>query len=203
MPTAMFSVRSAPQVLFVRGEGGKIAAADLYDSFARQVAALREGGADAICVETHVVRAGSSTGHSRREAEHLFPSGDLYIHFQCRCQGLWTPRLVVNPEQAALAALDAGADVVGVELRQRIDQMIDFAKLIWVRQPIANPDPGNMQGSDFWRMASVYKETPEYMASRVPELVAAGANIIGGCCGTTPAHIAAIAAAVAKMKISQ
>ena len=33
------------------------------------------------------------------------------------------------------------------------------------------------------------------MASRVPELVAAGANIIGGCCGTTPDHIAAMAVA--------
>ena len=43
---------------------------------------------------------------------------------------------------------------------------------------------------------TVFKETPEYMASRVNELIVAGANIIGGCCGTTPGHIAAIAEAV-------
>ena len=43
---------------------------------------------------------------------------------------------------------------------------------------------------------TVFQETPEYMASRVAELVHAGANIIGGCCGTNPQHIAAIAAAV-------
>jgi 5-methyltetrahydrofolate--homocysteine methyltransferase len=42
---------------------------------------------------------------------------------------------------------------------------------------------------------TVFKETPEYMASRVKELIEAGANIIGGCCGTTPAHIAAMAQA--------
>jgi len=39
---------------------------------------------------------------------------------------------------------------------------------------------------------NVYPETPADMAARVPALIAAGANIIGGCCGTTPAHISAI-----------
>jgi 5-methyltetrahydrofolate--homocysteine methyltransferase len=46
---------------------------------------------------------------------------------------------------------------------------------------------------------TVFKETPEYMASRVEELIAAGANIIGGCCGTTPQHISALAAAVRRL----
>ena len=43
---------------------------------------------------------------------------------------------------------------------------------------------------------TVYAETPEYMSSRVAELVEAGANVVGGCCGTTPLHMAAIAGAV-------
>jgi methionine synthase I (cobalamin-dependent) len=38
----------------------------------------------------------------------------------------------------------------------------------------------------------VYPLTPEMMANGVPELLEAGVNMIGGCCGTTPAHIAAI-----------
>jgi 5-methyltetrahydrofolate--homocysteine methyltransferase len=38
----------------------------------------------------------------------------------------------------------------------------------------------------------VFPETPEVMASFVPALIKAGANIIGGCCGTTPEHIEAI-----------
>jgi 5-methyltetrahydrofolate--homocysteine methyltransferase len=37
----------------------------------------------------------------------------------------------------------------------------------------------------------VYKETPEYMAERAKELLDVGVSIIGGCCGTTPEHIAA------------
>jgi 5-methyltetrahydrofolate--homocysteine methyltransferase len=40
---------------------------------------------------------------------------------------------------------------------------------------------------------TVFPETPEFMASKVLELIQAGAQIIGGCCGTTPNHIAAIA----------
>jgi 5-methyltetrahydrofolate--homocysteine methyltransferase len=44
--------------------------------------------------------------------------------------------------------------------------------------------------------AAFYKETPEDMAACVPALISAGANIIGGCCGTAPAHIRAIAASV-------
>jgi 5-methyltetrahydrofolate--homocysteine methyltransferase len=50
--------------------------------------------------------------------------------------------------------------------------------------------PTHVQGVD------IFPETPADMARQVPALVQAGANIIGGCCGTTPAHIAAIAAAV-------
>jgi 5-methyltetrahydrofolate--homocysteine methyltransferase len=42
---------------------------------------------------------------------------------------------------------------------------------------------------------TVFKETPEFMASKVSDLIKAGAQIIGGCCGTTPDHIAAIARA--------
>ena len=43
---------------------------------------------------------------------------------------------------------------------------------------------------------SVFPETPQQMAAFVPEIVNAGANIIGGCCGTTPEHIRAIKEAV-------
>jgi 5-methyltetrahydrofolate--homocysteine methyltransferase len=44
-----------------------------------------------------------------------------------------------------------------------------------------------------------YKETPEYMASLVERLVAAGAKMIGGCCGTNPDHIRAIACEVKRL----
>jgi methionine synthase I (cobalamin-dependent) len=42
----------------------------------------------------------------------------------------------------------------------------------------------------------VYRETPETIAARVPELLEAGVAIVGGCCGTTPDHIRAVREAV-------
>jgi 5-methyltetrahydrofolate--homocysteine methyltransferase len=46
----------------------------------------------------------------------------------------------------------------------------------------------------------VFPENPEAMAARVKVVVEAGANIVGGCCGTTPAHIKAIRKAVDALK---
>jgi 5-methyltetrahydrofolate--homocysteine methyltransferase len=43
---------------------------------------------------------------------------------------------------------------------------------------------------------SVFPDSPAAMAKQVGKLIEAGANIIGGCCGTTPAHIKAITEAV-------
>ena len=47
---------------------------------------------------------------------------------------------------------------------------------------------------------TVFKQTPSDMAKRVKELVAAGANIVGGCCGTTPEHIAAIKVVIDELR---
>jgi 5-methyltetrahydrofolate--homocysteine methyltransferase len=46
---------------------------------------------------------------------------------------------------------------------------------------------------------TVFRESPQLMASYLEELVNAGTNIIGGCCGTTPEHIEAIGAALRKL----
>jgi len=46
---------------------------------------------------------------------------------------------------------------------------------------------------------TVFRETPGQMARKVERLVRAGANVVGGCCGTTPAHIAALRQAVDAM----
>jgi 5-methyltetrahydrofolate--homocysteine methyltransferase len=57
--------------------------------------------------------------------------------------------------------------------------------------------PENMDGRD------VFPETPDAMAAHVHKLLDAGARIVGGCCGTTPAHIAAIRAAVDSYIVTQ
>ena len=79
----------------------------------------------------------------------------------------------------------------------RFERMIDIVKVMRSVDsdiPIlvhANAGlPQNIGGKD------VFPDTPEQLAVLVPDLIEAGANIIGGCCGTTPAHIKAIREAV-------
>jgi 5-methyltetrahydrofolate--homocysteine methyltransferase len=103
----------------------------------------------------------------------------------------------VTPERAARGAAAAGADVVGANCGNGIAKMIEITRQMRAAAPNtpiliqANAGLPVLEGDK-----TVFKETPEYMASRVKELIEAGANIIGGCCGTTPAHIAAMARAV-------
>jgi 5-methyltetrahydrofolate--homocysteine methyltransferase len=104
----------------------------------------------------------------------------------------------VSPAQMTEELLKAGAQIVGANCGNGIDRMIEIVKEIRrvdAAVPIlvhANAGlPKNVNGVD------VFPDTPAAMAAKVPEIVRAGANIIGGCCGTTPAHIRAIKQAVA------
>ena len=53
--------------------------------------------------------------------------------------------------------------------------------------------PKNVNGVD------VFPDTADIMAALVPDIIEAGANIVGGCCGTTPAHISAIKRAITEL----
>ena len=82
-----------------------------------------------------------------------------------------------------------------------MERMIEIVRLMRAAAPKApilvhaNAGlPKNVNGRD------VFPETPADMAGRTPALVAAGAGIVGCCCGTTPAHIAAIRKAVDGLK---
>lgn len=102
----------------------------------------------------------------------------------------------VTPERAAREAVAAGADIVGANCGNGIAQMIEVTRQTRAAQPntpiLINANAGMpvLEGEK-----TVFKDTPEFMASKVNDLIKAGAQIIGGCCGTTPAHIAAMARA--------
>jgi 5-methyltetrahydrofolate--homocysteine methyltransferase len=104
-----------------------------------------------------------------------------------------------SPADLAAAALSEGAVGVGANCGTRLT-MTDYIEL--VRQlraaapdalVIVQPNAGTprLEGADV-----VYGAEPAEFAAAAPALVAAGANILGGCCGTTPAHIAALAQVV-------
>jgi 5-methyltetrahydrofolate--homocysteine methyltransferase len=178
----------------VKEEGGKFTSAQLYEAFKEQVIALAQGGADAICAET-MWSVREATQAVRAVKENTILPVICTFTFEARPRGFYTA-MGVKPEQAVRAALDAGADLVGANCGNGIANMIEITKQMRAAAPqtpiLIHANAGMPVFEDG---KTYYKETPEYMASRVAELIAAGANIIGGCCGTTPDHIAAMAEA--------
>ena len=88
------------------------------------------------------------------------------------------------------ALIDAGASVIGANCGNGIEGMVAIVKEI---RQTDNEIPILVHanaGMPVYRDGeTVFPESPEEMASHLDALVMAGANIIGGCCGTTPAHI--------------
>jgi len=103
----------------------------------------------------------------------------------------------VSVEQAARGLEYAGAHIVGANCGGGVDAMVDVARAFQVhaRVPIAiRPNAGlpERRGDRL-----VYLDTPERFAETAAPLLASGIAIVGGCCGTTPAHIRALRARVA------
>jgi 5-methyltetrahydrofolate--homocysteine methyltransferase len=169
---------------------------ELYDAFKEQAVALEKGGADAICVETMTDRD-EAVQAVRAAKENTSCEVLCTFTFDRTKQGTYRTMMGVSPVEAALAAIDAGADVVGANCGHGLEDMVGIVKEIRAALPDV---PILVQANAGLPLVvdgkTVFPESPEFMASLVPPLLAAGCSIVGGCCGTTPAHIAAIAKAV-------
>jgi 5-methyltetrahydrofolate--homocysteine methyltransferase len=171
---------------------GDVTEEELYNAFKNQAIALEKGGADAVCIETM-----SDLDEARLAIKAVKENTKLEIiatfTFDRISPVEYRTMMGVSPQEAAIAAKDAGADIIGTNCGNGFERMIEIVKQMKEAVPEAlvlvhaNAGlPQNIEGKD------VFPETPEQMAALVPDLVKAGANIIGGCCGTTPQHIRAI-----------
>lgn len=174
---------------------GDVTPEQLLADFREQALALARGGADALCIET--MSDAQEAAIAVRAAKETGLEVICTFTFDKTLQGYYRTMMGLSPEDAAAAALDAGADIVGTNCGNGFAGMIEVVKAMAPAArgaPImvqANAGlPTNVDGVD------LYPEGPEAMAALVPALLDAGASIVGGCCGTTPAHIAAIRAAV-------
>jgi 5-methyltetrahydrofolate--homocysteine methyltransferase len=115
--------------------------------------------------------------------------------FDLKPRGFFT-MMGVTIETAARELEAAGADIIGSNCGNGIENMIRIAgeyKKYTSLPVIIQSNAGLPEIRDD---VVVYPETPEFMAEKSKELAAAGVSIIGGCCGTTPAHIRAVARTV-------
>jgi len=169
---------------------------NFIDAFAEQMIALEEGGADAVILET-MTALEEAIAALKAAKQFTRLTVIASFTFDPQSSGGYATMMGVTPEKFAKTFLDAGADILGANCGTGPDHMINIIKKIRQTAPetpiIAMPNAGMPVLENG---ITVFKETPDQMAQKALRLLDAGANIIGGCCGTTPAHIRAIKKAI-------
>ncbi len=171
---------------------GEVTAQDLYNAFKEQAIALEEGGSDAIIVET-MTEMEEAIQAVKAAKENTSCEVFCTMTFDKTVQNYYRTMMGVSPEDMVQQIIDAGAELIGANCGNGSKDMIGVVKEIRklnVDIPIlihANAGMPIYKDGE-----TIFPETPEEMAKYTQGLIDAGANIIGGCCGTTPAHIAKI-----------
>jgi 5-methyltetrahydrofolate--homocysteine methyltransferase len=161
----------------------------LRAAFAEQAIGLAEGGADGLVLETM-----SDVAEAALAVEAVRVTGLPVVACMTFDSGKLRNRTMTGatPAQAAERLTAAGADVIGANCGMGVDGAAPIVaalaaatdRPIWIK---ANAGMPELVGRDV-----VYSLGPDGYAAHVAGLLAAGARFVGGCCGTTPDHVAAI-----------
>lgn len=182
---------------------GTLSLEQLEAAFQAQIRAVVGAGVRLLCVETMIAieEACAAVRAGRAVARELGVELEVMatLSYEGTPAGFRTVMGVDIP--AAVQALErAGADVQGSNCGNGIEQMVPIAAEYrrHTGRPLliqANAGLPRLSGG-----RTVFRQSPADMVRWVPELIAAGANIIGGCCGTGPEHIRAIREAVDRVR---
>jgi 5-methyltetrahydrofolate--homocysteine methyltransferase len=166
---------------------------EAVDVFAEQARALIAGGVDVIWIETmsDLEEIHAAITGVRRVAPEIPIIATMT--FDTRGHTM----MGVAPEAAAAALLAMGADAIGANCGNGPDEILP----VIVAMRAAAPDAVLVAKSNVGMPTlidgrAVYDTGPAEMARRALEMRAAGADIVGGCCGSTPAHLRQMAAAL-------
>ncbi len=171
-----------------------------YECFKEQASALADGGADALVIETmsdlDEARAAVKAASENTSCEII-----CTFTFEKSGDGAYHTMMGVTPEQMVEEMTQAGATIIGANCGNGVERMIDVVEAI---RKVNNTIPilvhANAGMPVYEDGNTIFPETPEQMAGFVNRLLSAGANIVGGCCGTTPEHIRQIAEIVSKIQ---
>ena len=170
---------------------------DLAAAFTQTAEAVAFGGVDAIVLETF-----NELAELQIALAAVRKATDLpVVACMTFSSGPDKTRTMMgnSPAEFARAAKAGGADAVGANCGAGPEQYVVVTRMLreacdlplWIKPNAGLPELGR-DGRAHFRMG------PEEFASYAPKLVAAGAAFLGGCCGTGPAHIRALAAAIGK-----
>jgi len=173
---------------------GTVTVEHLQDVFAEQIRGLLAGGVDAFCIETmsDLVETTAAIRAARKAARLPIIAT---MTFDKGASGYAT-MMGVTPGAAVQRLLKAGADIVGANCGLDIDSMIQI--IAAMREVTDRPILTHINAGlpQVVHGETVFPDTPESMAPKLRQVVDAGANIVGGCCGTGPDHIRAFVAAL-------
>jgi len=174
---------------------GKTGLDEARAAFAQQIRVLVQGGVDLLIIET--MPALNEARQALAAAHEVAP--ELPVLVMVTVDDEDTCLDGASPEQAAALLTEWGASAVGVNcstgpttVLTAIEAMRPATMLPLAAMPNAGM-PREVEGRN------IYLCSPEYMASFARKAIAAGAQIVGGCCGTTPNHIRAMRSAIRAM----
>ena len=161
------------------------------EAFREQIAALAEGGVDLLMVET---MSDPNEAHQALLAAREVCGLPVVVQMTVQDDGS-TP-VGALPEDFGRKLDEWGADIIGLNCSvgpAAILEALEIIAAVISRKLSAQPNAGiprTVQGRN------IYLSSPEYLADYARRFIRCGARMVGGCCGTTPAHIKAIKAAV-------
>ena len=168
---------------------GEVPGEELFRGFELQSHGLADGGVDGLLVETMSDTAEATVAVQAAKSVHGLDVICTFTLEKTR-DGKYRTLMGHSVRDCVESALSAGADLIGTNCGNGTAGMIEIVKEI---REIDGQIPVVVHanaGLPVYRDGkTVFPEGPEEMASMIGGLIDAGANIIGGCCGTTPDHI--------------
>jgi methionine synthase I (cobalamin-dependent) len=171
---------------------GKLTYEAAVELFAEQAEALAAGGADCIYIETMSdLNEAKAAVQGAKQACAL----PVFCTFSFDTHG--RTGMGLSPVQAAQAMAALGVQAIGANCGHAPEEVLDFLPQMHTAAPgailVAKPNAGIPR---MVKRQVVYDAGPERMAELAVRYVESGARIVGTCCGSSPEHIAAIAAAI-------
>jgi len=171
---------------------GKTGLDEARAAFAEQIRALAEGGVDFLSIETMPAldEAREALIAALETAPHLPVLVMVTVDDESNCLD------GSSPAQAAALLTEWGADAIGVNCSTGPSTVLTALEAMRVATTLplaAMPNAGMPRAVEG---RNIYLCSPEYMASFARKAIAAGAQFVGGCCGTTPNHIRAMRSAM-------
>ena len=173
---------------------GRVHPDEMRAAYVEQVRALAEAGVDAVLFETlRVMQEAEIAIEAAKEHTGLPVMASMVFD---RTSDGFATIMGVSPAECMERLQRAGADVVGANCGNGIEDMVAVAREIRAASSAYTVIHSNAGIPSIKDADIEYPETPEYMAPHFAELARMGVSIVGGCCGTGPEHIRALAAAL-------